>query len=146
MKKSVRLQPVCKLKQQQERKEATQLAKYQGELEQSRRQLNELQQYLQDYYQNLQGHQGSVRSASQLGLYQSFVSRLQKAIARQGEMVKQRELSVKAQTQRWIKASHSVKVMEQLIEQARQEEAREEGRREQKMMDDRPFRSPSGFN
>jgi flagellar export protein FliJ len=80
-----------------------------------------------------------------LGLYQAFVSRLQQAIVRQGEMVKQRELSVQAQAKKWVQASHNVKVMEQLIEKAQAEETLIESKQEQKIQDDRPFRKGSGF-
>lgn len=146
MKKSVRLVPVCNLKRQQERNEAQKLAKYQSELAQSRQQYQELQSYLEEYYRSIQGQQGSIHNASQLGLYQAFVSRLQQAIARQGEMVKQRELSVQAQAKKWQQANHNVKVMQQLIEKAQAEEALIEDKKEQKLLDDRPYRKESGFN
>ena len=71
MKKSVRLVPVCNLKRQQERSEAQKLAKYQSELAQSRQQYQELQSYLEEYYRSIQGQQGSIHNAAQLGLYQA---------------------------------------------------------------------------
>ena len=145
MKKSVRLIPVCNLKRQQERKEAQTLAKYQKELTQSRQQHSELKSYLAEYYKSIQDQHGTVKNAAQLGLYQAFISRLQQAISRQGEMVKQRELSVQAQAKKWQLANHNVKIMEQLIEKAKTEESLIADKQEQKILDDRPYSKESGF-
>lgn len=145
MKKSKRLLPVRQLKHQAEREEAKKLAELQRELEGARNQLQELEGYLKEYFQTIQGQQSRVTQASQLGLYQAFISRLQVAINRQGELIQQRQLAVQAQTQKWIQASARLKTMDQLIEKARQQEELEASKREQKIMDDRPFRGGNGF-
>lgn len=145
MKKSKRLLPVRQLKQQAERAEARKLADLQRELEAARNQLGELEGYLKEYFQTIQGQQSRVTQASQLGLYQAFISRLQLAISRQGELIKQRQAAVNAQSRKWIQASAKLKTMDQLIEKARQQEELEDSRREQKLMDDRPFRGGGGF-
>lgn len=145
MKKSKRLLPVRQLKQQAERAEARKLADLQRELEAARHQLGELEGYLKEYFQTIQGQQSRVTQASQLGLYQAFISRLQLAISRQGELIQQRQAAVNAQSRKWIQASAKLKTMDQLIEKARQQEELEDSRREQKLMDDRPFRGGGGF-
>lgn len=145
MKKSKRLQPVRQLKQQAEREEAKKLANLQQELELAQQQRVELESYLSEYFQTIQQQQAKVTQASQLGLYQTFISRLQLAISRQGELIQQRQAAVKAQSKRWVEANARLKTMDQLIEKARQQEELEESRREQKLMDDRPFRSGNGF-
>lgn len=145
MKKSRRLLPVRQLKQQAEREEAKKLANLQNELEMAKRQKVELESYLAEYFQTIQQQQSRVTQASQLGLYQAFISRLQLAIRRQGELIQQRQAAVKAQTKRWVEANARLKTMDQLIDKARQQEDIEESRREQKLMDDRPFRGGNGF-
>ncbi|MEE2731443.1 MAG: flagellar export protein FliJ [Pseudomonadota bacterium] len=145
MKKSKRLLPVRQLNQQAEREEARKLAHLQQELQAAQQQRRELESYLADYFQTIQQQQSKVTQAAQLGLYQSFISRLQLAIRRQGELVQQRQAAVKAQTKRWVDANARLKTMDQLIEKARQQEQLEESRREQKLLDDRPFRGGGGF-
>ena len=145
MKKSKRLVPVRQLKQQAERGEAKKLAGLQQELQQAKNQLAELESYLAEYYQTVQQHQSQVTQASQLGLYQAFISRLQQAIRHQSEMVQQRQSAVQAQTRKWIEANARLKTMDQLIEAARQQENLDESRRKQKVQDDRPFRGNNGF-
>ena len=145
MKKSKRLLPVRQLKQQAEREEAKKLANLQQQLEQAKQQRIELESYLAEYFQTIQQQQSQVTQASQLGLYQSFISRLQLAIRRQGELVQQHQAAVKAQTKRWVEANARLKTMDQMIDKARQQEDLEESRREQKLMDDRPFRGGNGF-
>ncbi|MBA53304.1 MAG: flagellar export protein FliJ [Pseudomonadales bacterium] len=145
MKKSRRLQPVRQLKQQAEREEAKKLAHLQQELETAKQQRTELESYLAEYFQNIQQQQSRVTQAAQLGLYQAFISRLQLAIRRQGELIQQRQAAVKSQTKRWVEANARLKTMDQLIAKARQQEDLEESRREQKLMDDRPFGGGNGF-
>lgn len=145
MKKSRRLLPVRQLKQQAEREEAKKLANLQQELEMAKQQRVELESYLAEYFQTIQQQQSRVTQASQLGLYQAFISRLQLAIRRQGELIQQRQAAVKAQSKRWVEANARLKTMDQLIEKARLQEDIEESRREQKLMDDRPFRGGNGF-
>lgn len=145
MKKSVRLRPVRELKQQQERAEARKLADLQQQLQQSRRQCEELQNYLKDYFQTLANQRQQVHQASQLALYQAFVTRLEQAIQYQQQQIRQREMSVLAQSKKWVAASERLRAMDELITCARQQEELEADKREQKIQDDRPFRSHGGF-
>lgn len=145
MKKSVRLRPVRELKLQQERAEARKLAELQQQLLQARRQCEELQSYLKDYFQTLANQRQQVHQASQLALYQAFVTRLELAIQYQQQVIRQREMSVQAQSKKWVAASERLRAMDELITRARQQEELEADKREQKIQDDRPFRSRGGF-
>lgn len=145
MKKSLRLRPVRDLKQQQERLEARKLADLQQQLQQARRQCTELEGYLKEYFNSVSSQRQLVRQASQLALYQAFVDRLQQAIQHQMQVVRQREMAVQAQTQKWISASEKLKSMDDLILRARQQEQLDADKREQKILDDRPFRGGGGF-
>jgi len=145
MKKSQRLRPVRDLKQQQERQEARKLADMQQQLALARRQLEELQGYLREYFGAVNASRQMVKQASQLGLYQSFISRLQDAIQHQAQQIRQREQVVQAQTHKWMEASTRLKSLDDLIARARQQEEIAADKREQKILDDRPFRTNSGF-
>lgn len=145
MKKSVRLRPVRDIKEQQERQEARKLAELQRQLLLARKQLDDLQGYLKEYFASVNAARQHVTQASQLGLYQVFIQRLQEAIQHQAQLIKQRELVVQAQTRKWLEASTRLKTMDDLITRARQQEEIAEDKREQKMLDDRPFRAPGGF-
>ena len=145
MQKSKRLQPVRQLKHQAERAEAKKLAQLQQELAQARHQLGELESYLSEYFQTIQSQHHQVRQASQLGMYQAFISRLQVAIRRQGELILQRQAAVNAQTEKWVQASAQLKTMDELIAKAQRQEELEADRKEQKILDDRPFQKRGGF-
>lgn len=145
MKKSVRLRPVRDLKQQQERTEARKLADLQQQLQQARRQCQELEGYLQEYFTVISTQRQQVHQASQLALYQSFVTRLQQAIQHQQQLIRQREMAVQAQTKRWIVASERLRTLDDLIVRTQIQEQLDADKKEQKQLDDRPFRSHSGF-
>ncbi len=146
MKKSKRLLPVRNLNHQTERTEAKKLAQLQQNLLAARQQKSELESYLSEYFETIANHTKQVNQARQLGLYQAFISRLQQAINNQGEKIKQHEMAFQKQTQKWIAANAKLKSMDDLIERAKQEEALIEAKKEQKLMDDRPFRRNTDFD
>jgi len=145
MKKSVRLRPVRDLKQQQERTEAKKLADLQQQLQLARRKCEELEGYLKDYFTSINTQRQQVQQASQLALYQAFVSRLQQAIQHQQQIIKQRELAVQAQSRKWVTARERLRTMDDLIVRTQQQEQLEADKRDQKILDDRPFRPGGGF-
>lgn len=146
MKKSQRLRPVQQLKQREERTQARKLAEIQSQLADSRRQLGELESYLQDYFSTVNNQQRMIHSATQLGQYQNFISKLKLAIEHQKEDIKQRESALKAQTKLWALSRSQLNSMDELIEKSRLQEAVEEEKKAQKQMDDRPFRGGGGFS
>lgn len=145
MKKSVRLQPVRKIKQQQERLEARKLADLQQQLQQARNQCAELQGYLKEYFATINDQRQMIRQASQLSLYQAFVTRLEQAIQHQMHIIRQREQAVQTQTRKWIAASSKLKAIDDLIARTQQQEQIEADKREQKILDDRPLRGSGDF-
>lgn len=145
MRKSVRLRPVRDIKQQQERIEARKLAELQKHLQMARKQHEELQGYLKEYFNAISSQHSQVRQASQLALYQAFVTRLQQAIQQQEQLIRQREMAVQAQTKKWITASERLRTMDDLINKAQVQEELEADKKEQKILDDRPFRPTGGF-
>lgn len=145
VKKSARLQTVCQLKQMAEREEAKKLALTQQEFHKAVNQQEELKSYLQEYFKTIQNSQSSVNNASQLALYQAFVTRLQLAIERQGEAIKQREIVLKKQTKNWQEANANLKTMKELVTKAQIEESLAEDKKQQREMDDRTFKGNLGF-
>ncbi len=137
VKKSKRLQPVLQLKQQAERKEARKLADLQQNLAAAKRQELELNKYLDEYFSVIKNQQSQIHQASQLGLYQVFITRLQQAIKNQSEQVKQREAAVKNQSIKWAEANANLKAMADLINKSLQLELQEENKKDQKIQDDR---------
>ena len=145
MKKSVRLHPVRDLKQQKERVEAKKLADLQQQLQAARRQCQELETYLKDYFGAINSQRQQIQQASQLALYQAFITRLQQAIQHQQQVIRQREQAVQAQSRKWVMARERLRTMEDLIRRAQNQEELEADKREQKILDDRPFRPGGGF-
>lgn len=145
MKKSQRLLPVKNLNQQKERVEAKKLAMAQQQLLSAKQKQQELEGYLSEYFSVISAEQDKVKTASQLGLYQTFITRLKQAIENQQEAVKQHELVLKGQTEHWIKANEKLVMMGELIEKLKKSENIEAEKKEQKVLDDRPFMGKSGF-
>lgn len=145
MKRSVRMQPVRKLKQQEERQLAKKLAQAQQELQREQSQLAMLQQYQKEYFQGLTGSQQQARTglinASELEKYQVFLTRLEKAIQNQHQVTVIREKAVEAARQAWAEANARLKALDNLIERMRFEEEQAEDKREQRLIDDLPLRN-----
>ena len=144
MKRSQRMVPVRKLKQQEERQKAQGFALAQQEWRRELDQLEMLQRYQQDYFKELlQSSGGSqvIKNAQQLDKYQMFLLRLDKAIENQRQMVVIKEKSVEVKRQEWADANARLKALDNLIEKMRLEEARIQDKQEQRMIDDLPLRN-----
>lgn len=145
MKRSQRMQPVRKLKQQEERQLAKKLAQAQQALQREQSQLNMLHQYQREYFQGLTGSRQQARtgaiSAVDLEKYQMFLSRLEKAIQNQNQVTVIKEKAVEAARQAWAQANARLKALDNLIEKMRLEEEREQDKREQRLIDDLPLRN-----
>lgn len=145
MKRSQRMQPVRKLKLQEERQLAKKLAQTQQALAQEKTQLEMLHQYQRDYFASLtETHRSGgtqLQQASQLEKYQQFLSRLHKAIENQRQVYDIKEKAVEAARQEWAQANARLKALDNLIERMRLEEERQQDKREQRMIDDLPLRN-----
>lgn len=135
MHRSDRMQPVRQLKHQAEQQEAKRLAQRLQELKQAERQMGELHQYRQDYYQMMQQPQ-QIHSATQLQKYQGFLSRLNTAIERQQQTLLLKKQAVDQQRKAWADAKAKVQAMDDLIARMRQEEQLHADKLEQKSMDE----------
>jgi len=136
MKKSKRLVPVEKIKKAEEREQARQLGYAQKEFEQAIQKRDELENYRQEYYKQMNVNAGSVCS-SVLARYQLFLSQLNKAVERQNETASLKQQAVTIQRKKWIDANAHLTAMTNLIEKARLEEEKIADKQEQKTMDER---------
>lgn len=145
MKRSQRMQPVRKLKHQEERQLAKKLAQAQQALQREESQLTMLHQYQREYFQGLTGSQQQARtgaiSAADLEKYQMFLSRLERAIQNQNQVKVLKEKAVEAARQAWAQANARLKALDNLIETMRLEEQREQDKKEQRLIDDLPLRN-----
>ena len=145
MKRSQRMQPVRRLKRQEERRQAKKFAEAQHALEKEMSQLQMLQKYQSDYLNGLSGGQqnnnGLLVSASQLEKYQQFLSGLSKAVENQRQMIDLKEQAVEVARRGWTQANAQLNAMDNLIEKIKQEEAQQVSKQEQRFMDDFPLRN-----
>lgn len=141
MKKSKRMQPVRRVKQQHEQELAKQFGQAQQAYLNEQQQLTMLRQYREDYLTSLRDPAAhGLSSAQQLQKYQQFVLRLEKAITNQQEMVVLKEQAVEAARQAWAQANAQLQALDGLIGRMRDEEARQMDKREQRTLDDLPRR------
>lgn len=138
MKKSKRLVPVRQIKQQEEKAAAQRLGEAQQGLNNAIKQLQELQQYRQDYYHSLSaGNEGnSSVPAAALEKYQLFLARLNGVVERQQETVEQYKQHVDSHRQKWAEANARLKSIDDLIERAKIEEEQLKDKQEQKAIDE----------
>ncbi|MCG8669025.1 MAG: flagellar export protein FliJ [Pseudomonadales bacterium] len=145
MKRSKRMQPVRKLKQQEERTKAQYFAKTQQEVQREQSQLDMLIKYQGDYFNGLSKGRDQPQSvglsAQQLDKYQLFLARLHTAIENQRQVLVLKEKAMEAARQEWAAAHARLQAMDSLIDKMRDEEARQEDRQEQRMIDDLPLRN-----
>ena len=140
MRRSKRLAPVRKIKEREEKEAARRLGDAQKGLNAAIKQLEELQQYRQDYYTTLSG--GGISSnasvpATVLEKYQLFLVKLNGVVERQQETVEQYRQHVEAHRKAWIESHARLKSMDDLIARAREEELLFIDKQEQKMVDER---------
>lgn len=135
-KKSQRLEPVKFLREKQLQEEARKLAVTTQAMQSATRQLNDLEQYLRDYYADPSRGNVTFKSAQDLAAYQQFIVKLNDAVGRQRQLVAIKEAAWRAQQKRWIDASTNVDTIEKLMLKARLDEQKIDDKKEQKLVDE----------
>ncbi|PIE41570.1 MAG: flagellar export protein FliJ [Gammaproteobacteria bacterium] len=145
MKRSQRMLPVRKLKEQEERTFARKFAQAQQQVEQEKQQLSMLENYQRDYFANISSqqtqHTGVSLSATQLDKYQLFLGRLHTAIENQQQVLVIKEAALKVAREQWAAANARLKALDSLIANIKAEEAQMQDKQEQRLIDDLPLRS-----
>lgn len=145
MKRSKRMAPVRKLKQQEERAAAKKFANAQQEVQREMQQLQMLEKYQGDYFSSLHDNQGrggaGSLSAQQLDKYQMFLARLHKAIENQRQVLVIKEKGLEVARQEWAESNARLKALDSLVEKMVREEERAQDKQEQRLIDDLPLRN-----
>lgn len=140
MKKSDRLQVIVDLNASNEKKALEALGKAQREQQASKVQLENLQSYHQEYKNQYQSISEAGINIAQLLEFRSFVSKLDKAIDEQEQVVMQSEKEVVYAREHWEKQHQKTKSLEKVCQSALVQEFKQEEKREQNEQDDRASR------
>ncbi|MBD2858436.1 flagellar export protein FliJ [Spongiibacter sp. KMU-158] len=136
MKKSQRMKTVQAIADREEEAQAQLLARLQLKVEQQQQKLAELRQYHKEYSQAATVDRRCNVDLNFLQENRRFLQNLSNAIQSQQFAVKDAELAVKKQRQRWIQARSQSMSRNALTERYLDAERREQDRIEQKVMDD----------
>lgn len=136
MLRSQRLQVVLQLEEQKEQKALEKMAEAQKAVESQRQQIQNLEEYQQEYRNQIRRDQQGVVSVSRLQGWQAFIAQLDHVISQQQVVLKQAEEALNVARQAWQKAWESRRGMEKYIETCRLQEQREMDAREQKIADE----------
>jgi len=142
MKKSKRLDTVRTVSAQREKAAAESVGQARKQLSQAEQQLSALSTYRNDYRQNLVNLGSEGVSVMMFRDYRTFLNRLDVAIDQQNQRLDTMGKQLNRALDEWAKANGKLKAMDSLIARVRQEEEKLEDKREQRILDDRPRRSP----
>jgi flagellar FliJ protein len=145
-KRAKRLEPVKMLRQKQLNDEARKVATAASAYQSALAQLNELENYLREYYADPNRGTITFQSAQDLVRYQQFVVKLNEAIVRQRQFVSLKDMGLKGAQRKWLDAKAKVDAIDKLMAKARQEDERREAKLDQKRSDEfaaRLFRTRS---
>lgn len=140
MSRAQRLQPVQRVVDQKERKQAEALAAAERAVAAAAGKLTELESYRMDYARSFSQRAGQGMGARDLHDYQAFMARLQQAIQQQTFNLQRAEQERDAQLKRWQEAAQRCKAVGHVIDHWRVEEQRGKDRREQRESDERAQR------
>ncbi len=141
MKKSERLQVIIDLQANQEMEALEALGRCQQKRQQQQAQLESLQNYQQEYQNNLAERQRRGMNINQLLEFRAFADKLDKAIEGQRQTVQLQEREVQYAQKHWEEAHQRRKSLQKVSDLARAEELKLENKREQVEQDARAART-----
>lgn len=141
MNKSVKLQPIAKISQQQERNAARSHGDSIRQVEQQQQQLNELINYRNQYLNAFRSAGESGLPASQMQDYRLFLSRLDDAIAQQQQQVMNGQQQCEIKQEKWMHKRSRSKMVNKVVEKRQLTEHREMEKREQRELEDQPHKT-----
>lgn len=136
MKRSTKLQPVAKIRKQQEKNAARQHGDSLRQAELQQKQLDELVSYRDQYLQSFQSAAETGLSAVQMRDYRLFISRLDAAIEQQRQLVAHGQEKCEISHDKWIDKRSRSKIIDKVIEGRQQQERQVMEKREQRELDD----------
>ncbi|XKH00435.1 flagellar export protein FliJ [Marinobacter nauticus] len=136
MHRSQRLQPVLALEERKEQEALDRMGEARQQVEAHREQVKNLEQYQQEYRNQIRASQQGVVSVNRLQAWQAFIAQLDQVIRQQEKQLQQAEQVFEARRQEWLQAWERRRGMEKYIETCRQQEQREQDLKEQKLADE----------
>lgn len=136
IKRAQRLLPVIDMAQEAERAAAGRLRQYQEALHGAQLQLQNLQQYRDDYQQQWISQGQAGVSGQWLMNYQRFLSQLEVAIEQQEKSLAWHENNVKISQAAWQQTYARLEGLRKLVQRYRQEAQKAADKQEQKLLDE----------
>lgn len=136
MLRSQRLKTVLALEKRKEQEALERMGEARDQAETHREQVKNLEQYQQEYRNQIRASQQGVVPVTRLQAWQAFIAQLDQVIAQQEKQLQQAEQLFEARRQEWLQAWERRRGMEKYIETCRQQEQREQDLREQKLADE----------
>ena len=140
MNRSERLQPISRIRKQQERNAGRLHGEAIRQSQQQKKQLDELINYRDQYSETFQLAGASGLSAVQLLEYRLFINRLDDAIMQQKQQVVTGQDQCDASQKEWMEKRNSSKMINKVVEKRQLAEHRSQEKREQKELEDRPHK------
>jgi flagellar FliJ protein len=141
MKKSQRINTIVELKKNQEKKALEELGKSQTKRQEMLTQLENLQQYRQEYLDKYKTLGNAGMSAKRIIDYRAFISKIDQAIEDQKRVFASVESELLRTRKMWENAHHKTKSLEKVQAVAEKEEAKIEAKHEQNDQDERASRA-----
>jgi len=136
MKKSERLSVLIKIEEANEREEARKFSGYQKVVQENRKKLSDLQEYLNEYKDMFTQLSTRGTEADKIRSCYAFISQLNTAISQQQRMVSEVERAAEEYRQNWLQAKQRMDILEKTIGKFRDEELRHEQKLEQRLADE----------
>ena len=135
---------VARLAASEERRYSEMAGRAQRSVDEQRSRLGELNAYRLNYSGD--SPTPANVSAAHLKDYQSFLSRLDKAIEAQQQIVRDSEQRAQVHRQRWLHKRQRLESLERVLEKCEADHATHEARREQKRLDELAKTSSTAFD
>ncbi len=144
MKKSQRLQLIVDLNAQHEKKALVALGKTQVKRQEALVQLDNLQEYLQEYKDKFQALSEQGVNISQLVEFRSFIHKLEKALEDQQKVVDEIDKDLSFARKIWERQHQKTQSLKKVCHSAEEVELKLQSKAEQNEQDDRASRSGRG--
>jgi flagellar FliJ protein len=136
MLRSERLQVVLAVEERKEQAALERMGEARKQVDQHQEQLANLNQYQDEYRQQMRQSQQGAIAVTRLQAWQAFIAQLDQVIRHQEQQLAQARELFEARRKDWHEAWERRRGMEKYIESCRQQEARERDAREQKAADE----------
>jgi len=145
MKQSTKLQPIAKIRKQQEDNAGRLHGEAIREAEQQKNQLDELINYRDEYIKGFESAGKMGLTAIQAQEYRLFINRLDEAITQQRQFVENGKNKCEASHQEWLQKRSKRKIIDKVVENRQQAEYLHQEQAEQKELEDRPHTKRNGY-